>query len=152
MILTIDPGKTTGYALGNFNESDRTIRVVEYGELRTFGTYEFATKLQALIGLSNRVVIERFHNAGPQMDTSPLLVTGAVFALAAVGCPAVKRIDYQQPDVPAFITKRFSETSVLTPALVGSQHAYDAITHLWDYFYRRCQCTTIIVDGKVVNL
>ena len=118
-VLALDPGETTGFALGRVIENH--IKILEQGEIKSFHG------LDSLIEQCRDCVFERFINRGPWLNTEPLEVIGVIKYLAGVHQIV---LEMQAPEDRRFGMCRFSNIKF-------ESHHGDALAHLLTYTYRK---------------
>lgn len=133
VILSLDPGKTTGYALATFAGGGVTFE--EFGQLLVVRDARslYPKNVQLLADLVERadiIVCETFDVAGPQVQLDPMRVVGLLQGMwAQVESEGLVQVVWQQPS--AMTPGRAVFKSVMPVAGASkAPHASDAIAHL----------------------
>ncbi len=122
-IVAFDPGTTTGYAILD------TGRDLDSGFISDINCFALSYRCYQHLHGVDTVIIERPFLGGKDIKDTQFRMAGACEFLAGLnGCPVI----WQQPGTPEFIKKRFDCRGLGT---LGSQHEWDALSHLLFYYY-----------------
>lgn len=127
-ILSLDPGKKTGYCIANISKEENDIQLVKLGTVEQLGDLAglFSPKPDV-------VIVERYFQADQSFDLVVSEATGAIRMLAFQAQVGVVK---QEPYIPKYIFTRYfgcKNPKHLVPDMVKGIHSIEALYHLLHY-------------------